>query len=189
MALFTLHRLCQRCYPAPLLSIAPASGVIGALLLLSLASLPGALEWWAFLLYMGSPESQACWGWEELGLNVPLPCLVFLGLWAPPLHWGQGVGAGGFHNSGGWRDRVPGLTATAAQLAMATGVTVAGRLESCELPPLLLPGSLGLGDKDCRHHLHCSPGSTSSVCSSPPTFRCADVWNSLASQCVGHTYL
>lgn len=65
-------------------------------------------------------------------------------------------------------------------------------LESHALPPLLLLGSLGLqaqllwlGGQDYRHCLSCSPDFTSSMSSSPPTFRYTNVGNSLASRCVG----
>lgn len=33
-----------------------------------------------------------------------------------------------------------------------------------------------------------SPSAASSVCSSPPSFRCMDVWNSPASWCVGQKH-
>ena len=63
---------------------------------------------------------------------------------------------------------------------------------SCVLPPLLLLGSLGCGtqslqqgSQDRRHWFHSSPGSASFMCSSPPTFRDADVQIFPGSWCVG----
>lgn len=63
---------------------------------------------------------------------------------------------------------------------------------SCALPPLLLLGSLGCGtqslqqgSQDCRYWFHFSPGSASFMCSSPPTFRGADVQIFPGSWCVG----
>ena len=77
---------------------------------------------------------------------------------------------------------------TAAQLFVAMGAAIARRLELCAPPPLWLLGSRGLqtqlpqlGVWDCRCHLHCSPSSTSSVCSSPPAVRCTNVWSSRVS--------
>lgn len=59
---------------------------------------------------------------------------------------GEGVVSGGWSHGRlrGWGYGVPSSTATAAQLSVTVGATVAGRLWSCVLPPLLLPGSLVL---------------------------------------------
>ena len=79
---------------------------------------------------------------------------------------------------------------------MAVGVVAAGVQDLCALPLLLLPDSLGLklllswlGGQDYRHCLCCYPKSASFLCSSPPTFRCMDIWNTPASQYAGQRHL
>ena len=47
------------------------------------------------------------------------------------------------------------------------------------------PSHLQPGVQDGRHCFHCCLSSTSSMYFSPPTFRCTDVWGSLASCCAG----
>ena len=43
------------------------------------------------------------------------------------------------------------------------------------------------GGRDCGHHLCCGPGSSSSLCSSPPTFRYTDMWIFQRPECVGQS--
>lgn len=81
-------------------------------------------------------------------------------------------------------------------IPVAVATPAAWRPVSCALPPLMLPGCLGLWAQplrllvqDSRHCLQASPGSPSSTCPSPLTFRCSDVWNSLKSWYVGQRYL
>lgn len=76
---------------------------------------------------------------------MPLLCLVLLGsrctnwgepeLWAPPQ----------------LEDGVAGHFAIAAQFSVGAGAAVAGRLELCAMPPLMLPGSLRLQTQQSSH--------------------------------------
>ena len=171
-----------------------ASRVSGALVLpVSLEFLPGAPGWWALLPCVGSPE---CWvllllgereaggleRWEPgcMGASAVFSVLSFIGSAA------VGLEERLWHHAylSGWMVSVPGPTATAAQLPVATGahVTAAWRLELNTPPALLLLHSLE--SRGCGYQLHYSPGPTSSVCSSPPTFRCTGMWSSLASSYV-----
>ena len=165
--------------PSALVTVACASGVIGTLLLLVLlAPPPGASGWWVLLPHLGSPDLQAPrGGWGAVGVaSASISGIVrFVGFNTAGREQGAGVVDGSV--AGG----------TGSRLSVATGTTTFRRLESYVLLPLLLLGSLGLqaslpqpGDHDCRDCLHCFPSSTSSMCSRPSTFRCTDMWSSLA---------
>ena len=88
-----------------------------------------------------------------------------------------------------------GPATAAVWLPVAMGAIVAGR-PRCHVPPLLLlPGSLGLQTQPLwpGARIPALPllvlGSASSVCPNSPTFRCADVWISPSSCCVGQRKL
>lgn len=81
----------------------------------------------------------------------------------------------------GWKDQVSGIIA--AHLPLSTCATVAIRhyipstyatrfSEAVDAP--------AKESQDYRQHRHGLPSSTSSISFSPPTFRCADMWNFLA---------
>lgn len=83
---------------------------------------------------------------------------------------------------------------SSASLAVGSGVV--GWLKSFVLPSLLLLGSLKLCASllwsdgwDFRHPLSCSLSSASSVGSSSPTFRCANVLNYLRPCCAGQRHI
>ena len=95
-----------------------------------------------------------------------------------------------------WMDRVRGPAAAAAVwFPVAASIAAAGRLVSQALSPLMplvsqQDRSPWPGSRDqVRNHLGCPPSSASSVCSSPLTFRCTLLRNSLASCCVGKRHL
>ena len=92
----------------------------------------------------------------------------------------------------GWRDRIRGPTAAAAQLSVAVSTAGVGRPQTCDPLPCSSwlfwgdgPSPLQPGVWDGTHCSHCPLSPTSSIYFSPPTFRCTDVWDSLASYCAG----
>ena len=143
-----------------------ASSVIRALLLpVSLVLLPGRSEWWALSPCLGSPESQA-----------------------PPLLGEGKVEEEGPSHAGA--SAMSGVVRFAGFAAVGRGMetVVMGASETggvrSQAPLILLPSCLWVWVQllqsegwDLRHCLCFSLASTSSVCSSPPTFKCPDVWN------------
>ena len=101
----------------------------------------------------------------------------------------------GVHGHGhliGWKNRIPGSTATFTQLSMAMSVLVAGRPEPWvphPLNPTRFPGAAGSAITDrclgCRQCLHHSLSFTSSIYFTLPTFRCTDTCNNPPSWYAG----
>ena len=83
---------------------------------------------------------RPCRRWGGAGARLPLLCLGLLSLQAALL-WARGQSCGCLCT---WRNGVIGPSATAVQLFVTMRATVARRLESHVLPPLLLLASLGL---------------------------------------------
>lgn len=97
---------------------------------------------------------------------------------------------GGVMGASGAGEMVSGCTSTAAghpqlasgQVMGATSPPGAGFFEA--VGSAATPGGPGSQAQPPQ-----SPSVASSVCSSPPSFRCIDVWNSPASWCVGESHI
>ena len=80
-----------------------------------------------------------------------------------------------------WRERISGPTATASQLPWPQKLMRPGGWNVYLLPASIrfsaAADSVAVVESwVCRHHLCCSLAFISSLCSSPPTFKCTDIW-------------
>ena len=173
----------------------PPGWISGALLQMSLASLAGAPDRGLYhqaqdLLSCGLLEHRGRGRWQGAGW-----CRHLCHVWFSQVHrlcccWQRASWVSLWQGTEAWA-----LPLTAAHFPLA--VVAWWRGGYCCLHLLLFyPGFSGLCAQllwlvswDCRLPLHCVSGSTSSVCSSLPIFRCTDMWNAPAPWCVGQRHL
>ena len=131
---------------------------------------------------LGHTEGDEAWQVESWS-QAPLPYPGFLGFGAPML-WPRIVGTSTAGRTGSQAPLLLLLGSLWPQVSLWSGCWS----HMCYLPCWYqalwgsVPMARGPGSQAPPLLF---PGSVSSMCSSPPTFRCTDVWNSPASRCVG----
>ena len=185
--------------PGALPLIPYASRVTGALLLpvslLLLVLLPRASGWWVHLSRWGCLCCRhcCCWGRVVVGVARVAGASAVSGVVGFPgtTAVDRGLGCGHLH---GWRGHRPRCHCCLIPCGCGCCCSQEAGVMCAASPAVTgFSGAAGsatvAGSRDYKHHLCFPLSSASSVCSSPPTFRCTNVWNSPAFQCVGQMNL